>query len=594
MSLTLQDTAGADVQGGYTQLPPQSPLSFIGSTSRQSLLVAEDTAAVPPPSSADVALFVRSGMAVEPDVERALDLDLELVVMDVSQSHNSLSSIGSIGIGIGSIIRSTELTAVVTDTECTGNSSSSFTSTYFAHVDGNAEGQLAMHKHSRLVSFVINTTFRSVGQVTFADNPWSGMLIALALAIDPDAGITVPAGLIVVVCSNLLASYLLTNSPLPATCCSGSGSGRGIGSGCGSGSCSCSGSTNLGVDHPADASKSGGASADSSSSVLGAVSHGLYGFNPFLVGQSLVFFAAEGTTMWYSSKSESRNSSSNGDSSSASSSLSLFREISMLLLFLPALTVCMQMFCNHVSNKLVHGVPAFTLPFNLIMNLFLLQAYSDSFVSAFETVNTNASESGGASVVDSTGGVMSIADVNWLDATARGFGQIYFAGSTLSGALIFLAVLLYSRYAAAAGVLGSLFGVAWCAVNGMDLAAAEAGLWGYNCVLTSIALSGVFFVGAANGKSCLLWFFGLTLTAVVQGALMYQTSLPVGTLPFCVATFIILALKDTLTLASTGAAYVAASDVGMTPESLLKKYCWLCKNKGSEPYSESVLGHKRV
>jgi hypothetical protein len=97
-------------------------------------------------------------------------------------------------------------------------------------------------------------------------------------------------------------------------------------------------------------------------------------------------------------------------------------------------------------------------------------------------------------------------------------------------------------------------------------------------------------VGAANAKSFLLWFCGVALTGVVQGALMYQTSLPVGTLPFCIATFITLSLKDTLTFSKTGVAYVDASDVGKTPEALLKKYYELAHSSSSSSSTEPAGG----
>ena len=96
---------------------------------------------------------------------------------------------------------------------------------------------------SIVLDFGVNTILRSVGQVIFSDNPVSGLLIILALLLDDEGGSgTVGLGILNVVVANLFVALLFSENE---------------------------------------------AGGDESN----AMRHGLYGFNPFLVGQSIVFFS---------------------------------------------------------------------------------------------------------------------------------------------------------------------------------------------------------------------------------------------------------------------------------------------------------------
>ena len=256
-----------------------------------------------------------------------------------------------------------------------------------------------------------------------------------------------------------------------------------------------------------------------------AVRHGLYGFNSFLVGQSVVFFS--------------------------SSSPEISFRILVLALTLPLVTVLVQIALRNST---------FTLPFNIVMWLVMAQGYqSIAYKSLME--DASSASAGAAPTYFS--------DVNLFHATLRGFGQVFFASSTLSGFLVFLAVFINSRVAAVGGLVGSILGWTWCLVSGLDLGSVEAGLWGYNGVLTGIALSSVFML-PLNLKTAAVYFCALALTGFFQAALANQAFVPTGTVPFCLATMCIMATSSVLK--PNGVIFVEDEDIGSQPEELMFRY----------------------
>ncbi|GMH65351.1 hypothetical protein TL16_g04177 [Triparma laevis f. inornata] len=338
--------------------------------------------------------------------------------------------------------------------------------------------------------FLANTILRSVGQVIFCDNPVSGLLIAVAILVDDDASSTVGWGLLNVFVANLFAVLLFAEAEGPE---------------------------------------------------MNTIRHGLFGFNPFLVGQSMVFFSKEALSEDF-----------------------LFFRFVVLALVLPMVTVIVQMALKNST---------FTLPFNIAMWLVLGQAYlSSSFESSLEGEG------------EATAVTVAASDVNFVNATLRGFGQVFFAGSSLSAGLVLLAVFLYSRWSAAFGIVGSVSGWLWCFVCGVDLGSVEAGLWSYNCVLTGIALGSIFMV-PVNFKTIVVYFCGLALTNFSQSILSNQSFVPIGTVPFCLATIVIMAVRDATKKA--GVMFVDTNDIGTEPEQLFKIY-WARSGASNNPQDGSL------
>ena len=128
--------------------------------------------------------------------------------------------------------------------------------------------------------------------------------------------------------------------------------------------------------------------------------------------------------------------------------------------------------------------------------------------------------------------------VGWGDlavANLSGFGKSFLADRPLAGLLILLALLLYSPTGAAVGLSGAAIGSYIAIGFGAAPHAIASGLWGYNAILTAMALGGTFF--APNKRSLTLALICVVLTVLLTiwlGPL--GAPMPTLTLPFVVVT----------------------------------------------------------
>ncbi|KAF3848641.1 hypothetical protein F7725_015138 [Dissostichus mawsoni] len=181
-------------------------------------------------------------------------------------------------------------------------------------------------------------------------------------------------------------------------------------------------------------------------------------------------------------------------------------------LLLPNVFMCML--CPVVSSALssVAGkwdLPIFTLPFNILLCLHLSQLSQ------------------------------------LLLSVPVGVGQVYGCSSPWTGGVFLLALLLCSPIICLHAVYGSAAGT----LSGLALAAPDqdifSGLWGYNSVLSCIAIGGVFYV--LTWQTHLLAVFCAFFCAYMNGAvskLMSVLALPACTWPFCLSTLIFLLMSS--------------------------------------------------
>ncbi|MCC6174629.1 MAG: urea transporter [Chloroflexi bacterium] len=130
---------------------------------------------------------------------------------------------------------------------------------------------------------------------------------------------------------------------------------------------------------------------------------------------------------------------------------------------------------------------------------------------------------------------------NVAQAVFRGPGQVMFQDNAITGVIFLVAILVNSRIGALFAALGSALGLLTALAFGADGFAAYHGLYGYNSVLTAIALGGVFLV--ITWKSALYALFGAVVTAVVTAFLTVVLSpygMPALTAPFVLATWLFL------------------------------------------------------
>jgi len=179
-------------------------------------------------------------------------------------------------------------------------------------------------------------------------------------------------------------------------------------------------------------------------------------------------------------------------------------------------------------------LPALTAPFVFTSLVFFLSAARFGRLEP-----TGQLPTAGLPVKAAVEGVVTGGTVG--EGLLTGIGQVFFQGSTISGALFVVGLLVSSRHAASAALAGSLAGllVAW----GMGAAepAIRAGAFGFNSVLTAIALARVFLApGAASTVYALLGAIVTPFVAAACGAALEPLGLPVMTLPFVLTTWVFL------------------------------------------------------
>uniref|UniRef100_A0A8C7Y8X6 Urea transporter n=1 Tax=Oryzias sinensis TaxID=183150 RepID=A0A8C7Y8X6_9TELE len=239
-----------------------------------------------------------------------------------------------------------------------------------------------------------------------------------------------------------------------------------------------------------------------------AVSAGLHGYNGSLVGILMAVFSAKGD--WYP------------------------------WLFIP--NVLLSMLCPVVSSALSAitskwDVPIFTLPFNILICLHIsatgaAHPFFPQVCCQFQEIPIiNFS-----SIITFTTVFLSV---------PVGVGQVFGCDNPWTGGVILLALLLCSPTICFHAILGSIAGLC----TGLALAAPPAdvysGLWGYNSVLSCIAIGGVFY--ALTWQTHILALTCAFFCAYVSSAtskLMSVLSLPACTWPFCLSTLIFLLLSS--------------------------------------------------
>jgi urea transporter len=228
---------------------------------------------------------------------------------------------------------------------------------------------------------------------------------------------------------------------------------------------------------------------------------GLFGFSPLLTGIAVPAFLDDRPLMW------------------------------LYLVFGTAATTVVTLALNAIFKR--WDLTAFTFPFVLTTWVLLMAAYQfDRF-----TVTTQLPPKLPG------GGTAASGSFDWdlMPTFLRGISQVFLIDSWISGLLILAALLINSRWSALFAVVGSVGATLLALWFGADGASLDKGLFGFNAVLTAIA------VGAVLHRPGVLvtgyTFLGIALTLVVQMAMatfLAPYGIPVLTGPFNVATWLLL------------------------------------------------------
>ena len=123
----------------------------------------------------------------------------------------------------------------------------------------------------------------------------------------------------------------------------------------------------------------------------------------------------------------------------------------------------------------------------------------------------------------------------------NGVAQVFFQGNAITGVFFAAGLLISSRAACVAALLGSLVGllVSW----GMGAAepAIRAGAFGFNSVLTAIALgSGFLVLNAASAAYATLAVVLTTVVFAAMSAALEPLGMPALTSPFVLVVWLFL------------------------------------------------------
>ncbi|KAM8872461.1 urea transporter 2-like isoform 2-T4 [Synchiropus picturatus] len=240
------------------------------------------------------------------------------------------------------------------------------------------------------------------------------------------------------------------------------------------------------------------------------MSAGLQGYNGTLVGMLMAVFSAKEAWYWW--------------------------------LLLP--NAFMSMLCplvsgafSSVTSKL--DLPVFTLPFNVLLCLHM--AATGASHPFFPEVAIQPE----LPLQPSNVSIMSLDFHKLAIAVPVGVGQVYGCGSPWTGGLILLALLVCSPIICLHAVIGSAAGI----LSGLALAAPHgdiySGLWGYNSVLSCIAIGGVFYVltWQTHLLALICAFFCAYMASAISN-MMSVFGLPACTWPFCLSTLIFLLISS--------------------------------------------------
>ena len=241
---------------------------------------------------------------------------------------------------------------------------------------------------------------------------------------------------------------------------------------------------------------------------------GMFGFNGALTGIALLYFLAPAALTW----------------------ISILLAAACSTLLMAALLAAFK----------VWKLPALTAPFVFTSLIFFLSAARFGRLES-----TGQLPTAGLPVKAAVEGVVTAGTIG--EGLLTGVGQVFFQGSVLSGLLFVAGLAVSSRRAAAAALAASLAGllVAWG--MGAAEAAIRAGAFGFNSVLTAIALAGVFLApGTASSLYALLGAIVTPFVAAACAAALEPLGLPAMTLPFVLTTWVFL-------LASRGFSRIGAA-----------------------------------
>ncbi len=236
------------------------------------------------------------------------------------------------------------------------------------------------------------------------------------------------------------------------------------------------------------------------------ISKGLFGYNSVLTGMALYIFLS-GPYMWI-----------------------------VALIGASLATIITATFMHFMAKS---EIPILTFPYIILTWLVLLSAYKLQTIKlspALTPQNLSNWEL-------HTGG-----EIHFINYIFSGIGQVYFLTNAIPGILIFIAVFLAGRKFGLYAAIGNIVAFITAYTLGGEHNIIMLGLYGYNAILTIVAVSVVF----TNEKSSITPLTGIIAASISVpitagiSILLLPYGLPALTMPFVISTWLILSARKVL------------------------------------------------
>lgn len=238
-----------------------------------------------------------------------------------------------------------------------------------------------------------------------------------------------------------------------------------------------------------------------------SVSQGLYGYNSVLTGMALFLFL-RGDDRWI---------------------------IALAGAAIAALFSAAMMYFMRQSE-----IPILTFPFIFLTWFLLLTTYR---LVALKLSPEMVPQSLSQWELDIRGELK----MHWLDAAMNGIGQVFFLDNTISGILLFVAVFLAGWRFGLYAIIGNAAALLISFGLGAEHHLILLGLYGYNAILTIIAVSIVFKENDRNGL--FIGIIAACLTVLITASIstwLLPFGLPTLTMPFVLCTWLFLGARKVL------------------------------------------------
>jgi urea transporter len=207
-----------------------------------------------------------------------------------------------------------------------------------------------------------------------------------------------------------------------------------------------------------------------------------------------------------------------------------------------------------------------TAPFVLTAWLLLFALYQFGQLHPTQLIGPMPVHPGAAIQTDlqeaAGGGTVGLTVANLANTLFRGVGEVFLQDNLWTGVVFAIAILVNSRVCFGFALLGSALGGLTALVLGGDGVTIYHGLYGFNAVLTGIALGGLFLV--LNWWSTIYSLIGAIFSAIVFAAIAVALS-PIG-MPALTAPFVLTTWVFVLPMAGVRAVQRASVAEVRTPE----------------------------